>query len=115
MSMKVVIPSSLQRFSDGEEEFECDPKNLIELINLINERHPKLKEKLCTDRGEIKNYFNVYVDGEDIRFLDNINTDLTGRKEVIIVSAVAGGDYDVKNVNRSKVKYNTYLGDIITS
>ena len=55
------------------------------------------------------------MDGEDIRFLDNINTDLTGRKEVIIVSAVAGGDYDVKNVNRSKVKYNTYLGDIITS
>lgn len=94
MSIKVVIPSSLQRFTDGEEEFECNPKNLLELINLINERHPKLKEKLCNDSGEIKSYFNVYVDGEDIRFLSNIHTDLTSKKEVIIVSAVAGGNFE---------------------
>ena len=91
MTIKVVIPASLQRFTDGKDELIFDPKNVVELIELIATKYPEFKEKLCTQNNQINNYFNLYVDGEDIRFLDNLNTSLVNKKELIIVAAVAGG------------------------
>lgn len=91
MSIKVVIPASLQRFSDGNEVLVCEANNLDDLINSINCKYPKLKEKLCSENGAIQKYFTIYVDGEDIRFLKNMETDITGKHEIVIVAAVAGG------------------------
>ena len=61
------------------------------MFELIDTKYPEFKEKLCTRNNQINNYFNLYVDGEDIRFLDNLNTSLVDKKELIIVAAVAGG------------------------
>ena len=102
MAIKVVIPAPLQRFSDGNEELVCDAKDFNELMDVINLKYPALKEKLCSESGQVKKYFNIYVDGEDIRFLEDIKTDLTGKNEVIIVAAVAGGFSLSTNLNIEK-------------
>ena len=91
MTIKVVIPASLQRFTAGKDELIYSPKNVAELIELIELNLPELKEKLCTQNNQINKFFNLYVDGEDIRFLDNLNTSLVDKEELIIVAAVAGG------------------------
>jgi molybdopterin converting factor small subunit len=61
------------------------------LVEALEERYPGIKARLCDDSGKLRRFLNIYVNSEDIRFLDNETTTLSDGDEVSIVPAVAGG------------------------
>lgn len=91
MSVKVLIPTPLQKFSNNQATIECSGSNISELIDSLEESCPGIKARLCDEAGKPRRFLNFYVNSEDIRFLDNTNTELNDGDEVSIVPAVAGG------------------------
>lgn len=91
MSVKVLIPTPLQKFTNDEATVECDGKDIGDLMESLESKFPGIKKRLCDDKGELRRFVNFYVNSEDIRFLNNKETELKDGDEVSIVPAVAGG------------------------
>jgi len=91
MSVTVRIPTPLRKLTGGADEVCIDGGNVGELIDNLEAAHAGLKERLCDDAGEIRRFVNVYVNDEDVRFLDGRATALKDGDEVSIVPAIAGG------------------------
>ena len=91
MAVKVLIPTALQKFTNNQATINCDGGNIIELIDSLEANCPGIKKSLCDDKGEPRRFLNLYVNSEDIRFLDGSKTVLKDGDEVSIVPAVAGG------------------------
>jgi MoaD family protein len=91
MSVKVLIPTPLQKFTRDQATIECEGGNITELLDSLEQNFPGIKARLCDDQGELRRFINFYVNSEDIRFLDGKNTQLNAGDEVSIVPAVAGG------------------------
>ena len=90
MAVKVLIPTPLQKYSNNQATIECDGGNITELINSLETNCPGIKQRLYKD-GKPNRFMNLYVNSEDIRFLDGEQTTLKDGDEVSIVAAVAGG------------------------
>ncbi len=91
MSVNVRIPTPLRKLTGGADEVSIEAATIGELIDNLEAAHAGLKERLCDDAGEIRRFVNVYVNDEDVRFLDGRNTALKDGDEVSIVPAIAGG------------------------
>lgn len=91
MPQTVLIPTPLRRLTQGVESVEVQAANVGEIIVQLEEKFPGIRARLCDDSGDLRRFVNVYVDGEDIRFLDNLQTKLNEKAEVSIVPAIAGG------------------------
>ena len=91
MSIEVRIPTPLRRLTDGNSKVTSDGSTLIEVVNSLNSQFPGIKERLCDENNELRNFVNIYINGEDVRFLDGINSSVKDGDEVSIVPAVAGG------------------------
>ncbi len=91
MSVKVLIPTPLQKFTQDQAVVECDASNIQELIDVLESKFPGIKSRLCDENGNPRRFLNFYVNSEDIRFLNNTATPLSDGDEVSIVPAVAGG------------------------
>jgi len=91
MSVKVLIPTPLQKFTKDQATIECDATTIQELIDALEANCPGIKARLCDEAGAPRRFLNFYVNSEDIRFLDNTATPLADGDEVSIVPAVAGG------------------------
>ncbi|RMD68200.1 MAG: MoaD/ThiS family protein [Cyanobacteria bacterium J149] len=91
MSVKVLIPTPLQKFTKDQATIECSASNIQELIDALEANCPGIKARLCDETGAPRRFLNFYVNSEDIRFLDNTATPLSDGDEVSIVPAVAGG------------------------
>ncbi|MTF39558.1 MoaD/ThiS family protein [Cyanobacterium aponinum UTEX 3222] len=91
MSVKVLIPTPLQKFTKDQATIECSASNIQELIDALEANCPGIKARLCDEAGAPRRFLNFYVNSEDIRFLDNTATPLSDGDEVSIVPAVAGG------------------------
>lgn len=91
MSVTVKIPTPLRRMTSGKDAVEVDANNILECIDALEAQFPGMKERLCTNDGELHRFVNVYVNGEDVRFLQGLSTALKASDEVSIVPAVAGG------------------------
>lgn len=91
MTVKVLIPTPLQKFTDNQAVIECSGKDLGELIDALESNCPGIKTRLCDENGEPRRFLNFYVNSEDIRFLQGTKTPLKEGDEVSIVPAVAGG------------------------
>lgn len=90
MSVKVKIPTPLQRLTNGSEEVEGEPGTVIDLINGLDRKYTGLGERI-TEGGKVRRFVNVYVNEEDIRFLKGEQTVVKDGDEVSIVPAIAGG------------------------
>jgi len=90
MSIKVRIPTPLQKLTNGKAEVECEAKNIIELVEILEKGYPGMKERLSED-GKIRRFINIYVNDEDIRFVNKEETALKNGDNVSIVPAIAGG------------------------
>ncbi len=90
MPIKVRIPTPLQRITNGKAEVECLAKNIAELIEVLEKDYPGIKERL-SDGGKIRRFINIYVNEEDIRFVNKEETTLKDGDSVSIVPAIAGG------------------------
>ncbi|HAG85220.1 MAG TPA: molybdopterin synthase sulfur carrier subunit [Cyanobacteria bacterium UBA12227] len=91
MSVKVLIPTTLQKFTNDQATIECTANNVAELLDSLEKSCPGIKGRLCDDEGKPRRFLNFYVNSEDIRFLEGTNTALQDGDEVSIVPAVAGG------------------------
>ncbi len=93
MAVKVRIPTPLQRLTEGKEEVEAAAGKVIELVNDLEKRFPGIGERI-SDNGKIRRFVNIYVNDEDIRFLNAEETVVKDGDEVSIVPAIAGGSSD---------------------
>ncbi|MGH2694057.1 MAG: ubiquitin-like small modifier protein 1 [Actinomycetota bacterium] len=91
MSVKVKIPTQLRSLTDGASELDAAGTTVSELIENLENRHPGLKERLVDDSGQLRRFVNVYLNDEDVRFLDGISTEVPEGARVSIIPAVAGG------------------------
>ena len=91
MSVIVRIPTPLRKITADQDRVSADAGSVAECIASLEASHPGLKERLCDESGEIRRFVNIYVNGEDVRFLQGLATALKDGDEVSIVPAVAGG------------------------
>ncbi len=91
MAVKVLIPTPLQKFTNNQATIECTGSNIDELIDSLENDCPGIKARICDETGKPRRFLNLYVNSEDIRFLNNTDTTLQDGDEVSIVPAVAGG------------------------
>jgi molybdopterin synthase sulfur carrier subunit len=88
---RVLIPAPLQRLTGGASEVNVDAKTVSGLIDALEERYSGVKERLLDEEGKIRRFINIFVNGEDIRFLADKETEIKPEDEVSIVPAIAGG------------------------
>ena len=91
MSVTVRIPTPLRKLTNELDVVGGDGGTLTSCIESLEQQYPGLKERLCDETGELRRFVNVYVNGEDVRFLAGMATALKAGDEVSIVPAVAGG------------------------
>ena len=91
MSVLVRIPTPLRRMTNGQDKVEMESSNLSELVEKLDSEYPGFKERLVDENGELRYFVNIYVNGEDVRFLKGLETATSTGDEVSIVPAVAGG------------------------
>jgi molybdopterin synthase sulfur carrier subunit len=75
----------------NQDSVPTDGSSLSECIDALEAAFPGMKERLCDEAGEVRRFVNIYVNGEDVRFLEGVATPLKDGDEVSIVPAVAGG------------------------
>ena len=90
MSVVVKIPAQLRAVTDGEGEVEVEGSTVGEALDAVFDQHDALRERITEDGG-LRRFVNVYVSGEDIRFRDGLETEISDGDEVTILPAVAGG------------------------
>jgi len=90
MAVLVKIPTQLRAVTDNEAEAEVDGGTVGEVLDALFERFADLRDRICDD-GDLRRFVNVYVGGEDIRFLSGLETEVSDGDEVTILPAVAGG------------------------
>jgi len=91
MAVQVRIPTPLRKYTGGKEAVSIDGASIAALIENLEKSHPGLKERICEPDGSVRRFVNLYVNGDDIRFLDNLQSKLKDGDEVSIVPAIAGG------------------------
>ena len=91
MGVIVRIPGPLRLVTNGEHQVEVDGANVLETIDALDAKFPGIKERLCDDSGDLRYFVNIYINGEDVRFLQGLETATKAGDEVSIVPAVAGG------------------------
>ena len=91
MAVKVRIPTPLRKLTNEQELVEVSANTIGAAIAELQGRYPGIKERLVDDSGAVRRFVNVYVNEEDIRFLQNQQTPLKDGDEVSIIPAIAGG------------------------
>lgn len=91
MSVKVRIPTPLQKLTQEKAEVEINASSIQNLIQELDRTYPGIKERICDEKGNLRRFVNVFLNEEDIRFLKKEQTPLKDGDEVSIVPAIAGG------------------------
>ena len=91
MAVKVRIPTPLQKLTNNQGDVQCEAKNIDEMLADLEKKHPGIKERLCDADGKLRRFVNVYVNEEDIRFLQGQETALKDGDDISIIPAIAGG------------------------
>jgi MoaD family protein len=91
MSVTVKIPTQLRSVTGGDAETRVEGSTVAEVLDSLYETHEELRGRIAGDDGELRRFVNVYLGGEDIRFLDGLDTPVADGDEVTILPAVAGG------------------------
>jgi molybdopterin converting factor small subunit len=92
MSVKVVLPSALRGEVDGASHLIVDTSGTVgAVLGEISERWPRLAQRIQTERGELRRFVNVYVDGEDCRIMGGEDAKVSDGAEIMVLPSVAGG------------------------
>jgi sulfur-carrier protein len=91
MSVVVKIPTQLRSLTDGASEVAADGTTVAEVIERLETLHPGMRQRLLDDAGALRRFVNVYLEDEDVRFLDGIATAVPDGAKLSIIPAVAGG------------------------
>jgi molybdopterin synthase sulfur carrier subunit len=91
MAIKVRIPQPLQKLTQGKEMVDAEGKSVKDLISDLEKNFPGIRDRICDESGKIRRFINIYVNEEDVRFLQGDTTSLKDGDEVSIIPAIAGG------------------------
>jgi MoaD family protein len=91
MAVKVIIPTPLRAYAGKQESVEMEASTVREALKGLTTRFGELKKHLYSDDGRLRSFVNVYVNDEDIRYLEKENTQLRDGDIVSIVPSIAGG------------------------
>jgi molybdopterin synthase sulfur carrier subunit len=91
MAITVRIPTPLRRLTQNLAEVETQGTDIETIIENLDSDFPGMKERLCDDGGNIRRFVNIYLNDEDIRFLDGKETSVSDGAEISIIPAIAGG------------------------
>ena len=91
MTATVRIPTPLRKLTNEQESVEVESATIGAAVEELEGKFPGIKERLVDEEGEIRRFVNVYVNEEDIRFLENQDTPLKDGDDVSIIPAIAGG------------------------
>jgi molybdopterin converting factor small subunit len=93
MPNTIHIPTPLRPFTDKKESVEVTGATVGELLADLTKKHEGLKKHLYTDDGRLRNFVNVYLNDEDIRYLEKEQTPVKAGDSLSIVPSVAGGNH----------------------
>ncbi len=88
---KILIPTALRQFTEGKDSVEASGTNVGEVLNALTTAYPNLRKNLFSDQGKLRSFVNVYVNDEDIRYLDKSDTVVEEGATISIVPSIAGG------------------------
>jgi len=91
MSVQVRIPTPLRKFTGGRDTVEAEGSSISAVLADLDAKHPGLRERICETDGSIRRFVNLYINGDDIRFLENLDSPVKDGDEISIVPAIAGG------------------------
>ena len=91
MSTSIRIPTPLRKLTSEQEVVQAEGSTIDEILQSLNTSYPGLKERICDEQGNVRRFVNVYLNDEDIRFLDEKATAVKDGDEISIVPAIAGG------------------------
>jgi sulfur-carrier protein len=91
MSVRVRVPTPLRKYTQGVDEVNAQGSNVKSLVEDLEKNYPGIKERICDESGKVRRFVNVYVNGDDIRFLQNLDTSIKEGDNISIVPAIAGG------------------------
>ena len=89
--VQVRIPTPLRKYTGGAEAVQAEGTTVAGLVADLDKRHPGIRERICDESGAVRRFDNIFVNGEDIRFLQNLDTAVKAGDEVSVVPAIAGG------------------------
>jgi molybdopterin synthase sulfur carrier subunit len=91
MPVTVKVPTPLRKFTAGSETVSGTGATVGALIEDLEKRHAGIRERICDEQGRVRRFVNLYINGEDIRFLQQLDTKVNDGDEISIVPAIAGG------------------------
>ena len=91
MSVLIRIPTPLRRMTNGQDKVEMESATMGQIVDSLEASFPGFKERLVDGNGDLRYFVNIYLNGEDVRFLQGLDTSTKSGDEVSIVPAVAGG------------------------
>lgn len=91
MSLTVSIPTPLRRYTDGQGSIEVSGDSVASALESLLKKFPPLKQQLYTEDGRLRSFVNVYVNDDDIRYLERTETAVRSGDTISIVPSIAGG------------------------
>jgi molybdopterin synthase sulfur carrier subunit len=91
MAVQIRVPTPLRRFTGGVDIVSANGNSLKEVIDDLERNHPGLRERLLDENGELRRFVNIFINGDDVRFLDQLSSKVKDGDDISIVPAIAGG------------------------
>ena len=91
MAVTVKIPTPLRKLTNGETSVDADGETIGAVVEALETAFPGMRERLIDESGDLRHFVNIYLNGEDVRYLDGLNSPVGDKDELSIVPAVAGG------------------------
>ena len=91
MSATVKIPTPLRKLTNNETSVDAVGKTIEQIVESLDSAYPGMRERLIDDNGDLRHFVNIYLNGEDIRYIDGLKSIVSDNDELSIVPAVAGG------------------------
>lgn len=91
MPVKVRIPTPLMKLTNNQAEISAEGATIADILNNLESQYAGIKERICEENGTPRRFINIYLNEEDIRFLDGEKTKIKDGDEVSIIPAIAGG------------------------
>jgi len=91
VSVSVRVPTILRPYTQGASEVSVEGSTLSEVLDSLDTSYPGIKSRVLDDSGELRRFVNIYVDNDDVRFTEGLQTSIKDGGQVSIIPAVAGG------------------------
>ncbi|SVB30605.1 uncharacterized protein METZ01_LOCUS183459 [marine metagenome] len=91
MAIKVRIPTPLMKLTDNQSEVSAEGETISDIIDNLENQFNGIKERICEENGAPRRFINIYINEEDIRFLEGEKTVVKDGDEISIIPAIAGG------------------------